>query len=234
MIKHKNKIIFCLITVVILVVSFFWGNTPTKQSEDGVIGGNSADTHLSAEEKLEMAQEFAEKTEYQEPQENSVSEPEKQAKQTEQAVLEDNTVKTEENTTCYISVSCDSVLENMGNLKENKRDIIPSNGIIFKNEKAVFYEGESVFNVLARELKKNKIHFEYTKNPMYNSVYIEGIGNLYEFDCGELSGWVYKVNGKTPGCGCSQYTVQKGDEIEFIYTCNMGIDVGGYKDISGE
>ena len=69
---------------------------------------------------------------------------------------------------------------------------------------------------------------------MYNSVYIEGIGNLYEFDCGELSGWLYKVNGKTPGCGCSQYTLKDGDVVEFMYSCSLGADVGGYKKVSGE
>lgn len=34
--------------------------------------------------------------------------------------------------------------------------------------------------------------------PAYNSAYIEGIGNLYEFDCGNLSGWMYSVNGVWP------------------------------------
>ena len=33
---------------------------------------------------------------------------------------------------------------------------------------------------------------------MYNSYYVEGIGNLYEFDCGSESGWMYKVNGWFP------------------------------------
>ena len=28
-----------------------------------------------------------------------------------------------------------------------------------------------------------------SKTPIYNSAYIEGIHNLYEFDCGSLSGW---------------------------------------------
>lgn len=231
MIKHKSKIIFCLITVAILVVSFFWGNTTPNQSNKGVTDGISVGTSLSAEEKLEMAQEIAEKTKYQEPQESKISQPEEQP---QQKVAENNASQTDVNTTCFISVRCDSVLNNIVNLNENKRDIIPKDGIIFENQNAVFYEGESVFNVLARELKKNKIHFEYTKNPMYNSVYIEGIGNLYEFDCGDLSGWLYKVNGKSPGCGCSQYMLKKGDKVEFIYTCNMGIDVGGYKEITGE
>lgn len=56
--------------------------------------------------------------------------------------------------------------------------------------------------------------------------YVEGINNLYEFDCGQLSGWMYNVNGWFPNYGCSKYTVQDGDVINWVYTCNLGKDVG--------
>ena len=36
--------------------------------------------------------------------------------------------------------------------------------------------------------KANKIHMESSFTPVYNSAYIEGIHNLYEFDVGKLSG----------------------------------------------
>ena len=63
---------------------------------------------------------------------------------------------------------------------------------------------------------------------MYNSAYIEGINNLYEFDCGELSGWMYKVNGWFPNYGCSACKVENGDDIVWCYTCKgFGKDVGG-------
>ena len=55
---------------------------------------------------------------------------------------------------------------------------------------------------------------------MYNSYYVEGIGNLYEFDCGSESGWMYKVNGWFPNYGCSSYTLSDGDVIVWCYTCN--------------
>ncbi len=32
-----------------------------------------------------------------------------------------------------------------------------------------------------------------------DSVYVEGINNIYEFSCGEQSGWMYEVNGVYPG-----------------------------------
>ena len=68
---------------------------------------------------------------------------------------------------------------------------------------------------------------------MYNSAYIEGIHNLYEFDCGELSGWMYKVNEWFPNYGCSRYQLRDGDVICWEYTCDLGVDVGGYRATGG-
>jgi hypothetical protein len=121
--------------------------------------------------------------------------------------------------TCTLSVSCATILGNPASFN-------PS-GVLFPAAEAVFYEGETVFNVLQREMKKAGIQMEFTNTPLYNSAYIEGIGNIYERDCGELSGWMYRVGGVFPGFGCSRYTLQDGDVIEFVYTCDLGRDVGG-------
>ena len=128
---------------------------------------------------------------------------------------------------CIISVRCDTIFDNLNSLDPEKKELIPKDGIILSERKAVFYEGESVFNILFRELKKNKIHLEFMSTPVYNSVYIEGINNIYEFDCGELSGWMYKVNGWFPNYGCSRYQLKEGDTVELIYTCDLGRDIGG-------
>lgn len=127
--------------------------------------------------------------------------------------------------TCYLTVRCDTILDNMADLKPEKTSLVPSDGIIYPRRKVVFYEGESVFNVFVREMKKNKIHFEYTDTPMYNSAYIEGINNLYEFDCGSNSGWMYKVNDWIPNYGVSRYELHKDDEVVFVYTCDNGRDI---------
>jgi hypothetical protein len=52
--------------------------------------------------------------------------------------------------------------------------------------------------------------------------YISGINYIYEFDFGDLSGWTYTVNGKTPSVGASQYTLKDGDVIEWKYTLTLG------------
>ncbi len=129
---------------------------------------------------------------------------------------------------CTISISCKTILDNISWLDPEKVELVPEDGWILQPIEVTFYEGESVFNVLQRTCKQNKIHMEFTNTPMYNSAYIEGIHNLYEFDCGELSGWMYKVNDWFPNYGCSRYQLKDGDVICWEYTCNLGIDVGGY------
>ena len=82
-----------------------------------------------------------------------------------------------------------------------------------------------MLDVLQRVCQENKIHMEYTDTPLYDTAYIEGIYNLYEFDAGELSGWMYAVNDSFPNYGCSQYVLQDGDVIRWVYTCELGEDV---------
>ena len=130
--------------------------------------------------------------------------------------------------TVTLSVRCDTLLDNMDSLDKEKHDLVPEDGIIFPTTTVTVYEGESVFNVLQREMRRAKIHMEFVNTPIYNSAYIEGINNLYEFDGGELSGWMYKVNDWFPNYGCSRYQLKAGDVIEWVYTCDLGRDVGGY------
>lgn len=132
----------------------------------------------------------------------------------------------EKNTlSCTLTVRCDIILNNIEKLSPEKLELVPENGIILAETEMEFSDGDTVFDVLEKELKSRNIHFEFNKAPMSDSVYIEGIGNLYEFDCGNLSGWIYRVNGKTTSLGCSQYKLKNGDKIEWVYTCNLGKDV---------
>lgn len=128
---------------------------------------------------------------------------------------------------CTFSISCATILDNKSMLDKNKIELIPNDGWILKPVKVTFNEGESVFDVLVRVCKENKIQMEYSWTPIYNSAYIEGINNLYEFDCGSLSGWMYKVNDWFPNYGCSRYELKNGDTVEWKYTCDLGYDVGG-------
>ena len=137
-------------------------------------------------------------------------------------------VITDKKMSATLSVRCDTLLDNTDSLDPEKAELVPKDGVILEARKVTFYEGESVFHLLKREMKKNKIHLEFVNTPIYNSAYIEGISNLYEFDCGELSGWMYRVNGWFPNYGSSRYQLKDGDVVEWVYTCDQGKDVGGY------
>ena len=128
--------------------------------------------------------------------------------------------------TCTLEIRCDTLLKNLDKLSPGKADLVPEDGILLEKTTVYFASGDSVFDVLRRCLREQNVHFEYVDAKAYGSTYIEGIGNLYEFDCGEQSGWLYFVNGISPGLGCSGYTVANGDEIVFAYTCDMGADLG--------
>ena len=129
--------------------------------------------------------------------------------------------------TCTFSIECTSIFNNLDDLESGKLDVLPSNGIIFPKAKVTFYEGESVYDVLQRVCKNNGIQMEASWTPIYNSAYVEGICNLYEFDCGTGSGWMYRVNGWYPNYGCSRYQLEQGDVVEWRYTCDLGADIGG-------
>ena len=129
--------------------------------------------------------------------------------------------------TCTLSISCATILDNMELCNKEKRELVPEDGWLLKPVEVTFKQGQSVFDVLQQVCKDNKLHMEFSMTPIYNSAYIEGIGNLYEFDCDEVSGWMYKVNDWFPNYGCSRYQLQNGDVIEWVYTCDLGDDVGG-------
>ena len=135
--------------------------------------------------------------------------------------------KPETKMSCTIEIRCDTILNNMGDLKKGLDEFVPSDGTILPTTTVTFTQGESVFDVLKRICDEYGIQIEYTWTTKYGSTYIEGINYLYEFSCGQQSGWMYKVNGWFPNYGCSKYILDDGDEIVWCYTCKgLGTDVG--------
>lgn len=127
--------------------------------------------------------------------------------------------------TCMLYVECKNAVNYKG-LQKNIVEVLPQDGIVFGEKEVKFYKDDSAYDVLERELKSAKVAIEGTRTPGLGSVYIEGIGNLYEFDCGETSGWMYSVNGEFQSVSSSEYKVQDNDKIEFRYSCNLGKDLG--------
>lgn len=128
--------------------------------------------------------------------------------------------------TCTLTIRCDTILNNFDKLDPGKAGLVPADGILLHATTVRFFDGESVFDILKRACTAAGIPLEYMMSA-YGSYYVEGIGGLYEFDCGSSSGWMYKVNGWFPNYGCSEYAPESGDNIVWCYTCEgYGSDVG--------
>ncbi len=117
-----------------------------------------------------------------------------------------------------LSVDCKNAIA-YGILDDpNFADVLPQNGIIYANGSVEAEEGESVLSLLKRTMKASNIVYR-----VQNSTgYIKSIAGLAEFDCGDGSGWLYKVNGELPDFSCKYYDLKAGDRVEFIYTCRIG------------
>ena len=205
----KTKICICIFAVILLLIGTFLCTNETEKTQ--------LTSPVVSENVIETPKPISEET-------KAISE----EKVTESPDVSTSPIATDEaekdeeiKPFCTLSVVCDDVLKNMDSLLEGKETIIPADGIILPKVEVPLSEGESVFDVLLRVLREKGIHMEYSSAPMYNSVYIEGIGNLYEFDCGDTSGWTYSVNGESPMHGCSQHIVKQGDNIEFRYKCSL-------------
>ena len=149
------------------------------------------------------------------------------------------TKKRSKTVTCTIEIECKTILNNLGNLRPEKKASLPKDGYILKETTVSVAEGSTVFDVLKLVCKQNTcpekctycrksgIQLEYIYTPGYDSEYIRGIHQLYEKDCGTQSGWMYSVNGVFPNYGVNKYTVKNGDNIKLRYTCNgFGEDLG--------
>jgi len=126
-----------------------------------------------------------------------------------------------------ISITAATILDNLDKFDPAKKGLLPDDGILVPTRSVSFAEGSTVFDALVAVTKDQGVHMEYVSTPLYKSNYIEGIANIYEMDAGPLSGWMYKVNGVFPSVGCGRYELKAGDVIEWIYTCDLGRDIGG-------
>ena len=165
-----------------------------------------------------------------EPEETVTAAPEEKPEEKPPAQTEEKTIaypkpapettpEPEAKTLCTISVNCEKLLGKLDKVAEEKRVLIPEDGVILSAVQAEFTEGETVFDVLKRCLAENNISLEYREDLVYKSVYVEGIGGIFEKDCGAYSGWMYKVNGTPPTYGASEYKLKNGDTVEFYYSC---------------
>ena len=125
-------------------------------------------------------------------------------------------VEKEKKHTCSFTIECRLILDRKDLWRDGLEEVVPGDGVFF-SDKIRYKKGQSVYDVLKKICDKNDILLDADYTPLYDTYYVRGIGNLYEFDCGSESGWKYKVNGVLPGVGSSLYEIKDDDEIVFFY-----------------
>ena len=199
--RYKNIIITAAIVITALTVAWFYGSNNNVNSENS--------TQFSLPQNAEEANNTDTTNE------NSSVSP----------GVNEYTIGEDGSFTVYLTIRVDTLLGNMQMLNREKHELVPPDGIIFEKTAVTAYDGESVFNVLSREMRRHRIHMSSRTTPMFNAAYIEAINNIYAFDAGDLSGWMYRVNGEFPSFSSSQYVLTPGDVIEWLYTLDLGRDL---------
>ncbi len=112
------------------------------------------------------------------------------------------------------AVRCDTVA--------GRAEHIPDDGVVLDTVTAEISEGDTVYTVLVKVLRLHRIQCDTSGTSI--EPYISGIANIYEFDFGSGSGWMYYVNGVSPSVGAGSYVLRPGDNVVWRYTCDFGND----------
>lgn len=117
-----------------------------------------------------------------------------------------------------VSADCSAVLAAMDRIDEgiNPASVIPADGVVIAECEVNAQEGAAAFDALIAAAREQRVSVDYVGS--FYGVYVRGIGYIYEFGFGDMSGWVYKVNGKMPDISSGEYVLSEGDVVEFIYT----------------
>lgn len=238
MLKTKRKLSLAL--AVILIISIFAGCAAQKEETDSTKDDTTITQTVSAEteqtsqkgNESETTDKQVENTMDKTTESNSASSASKEkekekatskssgAAKTTQKKTTPTTAKTTKKpestvSTCTLTIECTAVLDNMSSLKAGHEKYVPDDGYILSNKKMTVSKGDTVYDVLKEACSENGIRLTASNSTF--GIYVSGINNIDEKDCGKNSGWTYWVNGNMPMVTCGKYTVNNGDEIKFSY-----------------
>ena len=117
-----------------------------------------------------------------------------------------------------MEIRCDTVLG------KSDSEYIPEDGVILPVTSFDIEAGDTVYDVLTDAAQTYGLQID-ARGGSKSMIYVAGINYLYEFDFGDLSGWVYHVNGISPSRNSGDYVLSDGDVIEWLYTCELGHDL---------
>ncbi|MGP4064371.1 DUF4430 domain-containing protein [Oceanobacillus sp. M65] len=111
--------------------------------------------------------------------------------------------KKPEEPSSYVTFSVDA--------RDIKGQIVPQTRVERK-------EGDTILDITRRVLKQKGIQFSVTGSN--STAYVQGIDNLYEFDEGQNSGWMIRLDGALIKQSAGATPVQDGQVIYWFYTTN--------------
>ena len=118
--------------------------------------------------------------------------------------------------TVTLTVSCGDIAG-----RDDLKVELPESGIILDSVVMPIAEGDTVLTILNDAAAKYSLLID--RGGSGATAYIRAINNIGERDFGELSGWLYFVNGESASVGCGSYRLSDGDVIVWKYTLN-GVD----------
>lgn len=124
----------------------------------------------------------------------------------------DEKITSEKTGTVTLSINCEKLV--------GKTDLSAcEDGVILSPTTFAIYENDTVYDLLVRAAKEKHIRLDLRGG------YVAGIESVYELKFGELSGWIYHVNGIEAKYGCREYRLSDGDVVEWLYTLELGKDL---------
>lgn len=103
-------------------------------------------------------------------------------------------------------------------------------GMVLQDVQIAYEEGDTAYDVLVKACEEADLDI-VTGTSAYG-VYVEGIGGLSAFDCGDESGWLYSVNKEMASVSVDAYVVQDGDVLEWRYITSYAIFETEESDVS--
>lgn len=151
---------------------------------------------------------------------SKTKEPKKESTPVKTEKIKSDSKNEKKTITCKLVIDCSALEGNMDQLGEQMQSYIPSDGMILESTSISVEEGQSAYDILAKGCKMYDIALDAEYTTLYSGYYVKGIGYLYEKQAGDMSGWFYQVNGKTPNVGACAYTLSDGDEVTWVYSCS--------------
>lgn len=252
--KKKILVIVCLLVIIIAAIAsvnikstagYYQIDSATlkeqtsavsKALDDAVAGKNDSDTKTAAKTKTEDKTKDKTTAKASDETKSSAAAAAKDkttvsVKTTPKTTTKDKaktTTTAPKNNTIKVTISIDTLnlikAPGKNKVAANKKSLVPKNGYLLGDISLEVNKNATVYNALVKATKTYGIQMEYSGSG--SNIYIQGIGNIYEFDAGAESGWMYSVNGTFPNYGVGNYQLKNGDKVRFRYTVDLGKDVG--------